>query len=285
MKTSLVATLASGRGRSAWVLPLLLGAVSQAACAGSTGLRAGTSPGEAFGDAAAEARRNDSTVVLDPEDIVDAEDRTAADRDIDERRHPVEFLEFLAIAPGDHVADLGAGACYTTELLARAVGPDGVVYAQNDALTIEKYVKDSWPARLQRDVMKNVERMDLEFDAPFVPEAKDLALVTLMFSYHDVIAAEGDRAQLNLAVLRALEPGGRYVVADHRAAEGAGLEAASQLHRIEEAIVRSEIEAAGFEFVRKGSFLSSTSDDPSKPSFAVGFATDRFLLEFRKPLD
>jgi predicted methyltransferase len=195
----------------------------------------------------------------------------------------VELLDFLGVRLGERVADLGAGSGYTTELLARAVGPSGVVYAQNDKATIDNYVSESWPKRLAREATRNVVRMDREFDAPFSPEAHDLDLVTLLFSYHDIVAAGGDRSKLNAAVFRALAPGGRYVVADHRAAPGAGLDAASALHRIEEKIVRAEVEAAGFAFVESGDFLRDPSDDATQPSFKRGFVTDRFILAFKKP--
>ena len=218
-----------------------------------------------------------------PQAIVDAPDRTLEDRQADARRHPVELLEFLGISSGARVADLAAGAGYTTELLARAVGPSGVVYAQNDASTIEKYVSESWPKRLAREADRNVVRMDREFDAPFSPEARDLSLVTLLFSYHDVIAAEHDRGKLNAAVFAALKPGGFYVVADHRAAPGTGVDTARTLHRIDEAIVREEIEAVGFSFVESGEFLRNPTDDATEPSFKRGFDTDRFILEFKKP--
>lgn len=215
--------------------------------------------------------------------IVEAPDRTPEDREADARRHPVELLEFLGVSPGARVADLGAGSGYTTELLARSVGPSGVVYAQNSKATIEKYVSESWPRRLARDANRNVVRMDREFDAPFSPEARDLSLVTLLFYYHDLVAAGQDRARLNAEVFRALAPGGRYVVADHSAAPGAGLQAAASLHRIEEAVVRAEIEAAGFTFVESGEFLRDPTDDATQPSHARAFATDRFILEFKKP--
>jgi predicted methyltransferase len=218
-----------------------------------------------------------------PQAIVDAPDRTPEDRQADARRHPVELLEFLGVSAGARVADLAAGSGYTTELLARAVGPTGAVYAQNDKATIEKYVSDSWPKRLAREATRNVVRMDREFDAPFSPDAHDLDLVTLLFSYHDVIAAGADRGKLNAEVFRALEPGGLYVVADHRAAPGTGVEAASTLHRIDEKIVRQEIEAAGFVFVESAEFLRDATDDATEPSFKRGFATDRFILKFKKP--
>src|SRR5438067_1923771 len=82
--------------------------------------------------------------------VVDAPDRTPEDRSLDAGRKPAETLAFLHISPGMRVADLGAGGGYTTELLARAVAPDGVVYAQNPDLFLKSFLKDVWPARLSR---------------------------------------------------------------------------------------------------------------------------------------
>jgi predicted methyltransferase len=215
--------------------------------------------------------------------IVDAPDRTPEDREADVRRHPLQLLEFIGVSRGQRVADLGAGSGYTTELLARAVGPSGVVYAQNNRTALDKYVSESWPKRLEREATRNVVRMDREFDSPFAPEAQGLQLVTLLFSYHDVIAANEDRTKLNRAVFDALEPGGLFVIADHQAAPGTGVEAASSLHRIDQKIVRTEVEAVGFVFVESGDFLGDPSDDGKEPSFARGFKTDRFVLKFKKP--
>jgi predicted methyltransferase len=215
--------------------------------------------------------------------IVDALDRTPEDRQADARRHPVQLLEFLGVSAGQRVADLAAGSGYTTELLARAVGPTGAVYAQNDQATIDKYVTESWPKRLERAATRNVVRMDREIEAPFSADARDLDLVTLLFSYHDVIAAGADRGQLNAAVFRALKPGGFFVLADHQAPPGTGIEAASSLHRIDEKIVRQEVEAAGFTFVESAEFLHDANDNAKEPSFKLGFNTDRFILKFKKP--
>jgi predicted methyltransferase len=49
--------------------------------------------------------------------------------DRDAWQHPERVIESLSIAPGQRVADLGAGAGYFTFRLAQAVGPAGVVYA------------------------------------------------------------------------------------------------------------------------------------------------------------
>ena len=68
---------------------------------------------------------------LTPAQIVSAGDRTERDRSIDAKRKPVETLAFLRLRPGMRVAEIGAGGGYSTELIARSVGPSGKVYAQN----------------------------------------------------------------------------------------------------------------------------------------------------------
>src|SRR4051812_28434400 len=108
--------------------------------------------------------------------IVSAADRTDADKALDPGRHPAQFLEFLAVKPGMRVAELFAGGGYTTELLARAVGPSGVVYGQNSKMILEKFAAKPWSERLSREVNKNVVRMDRELDDPFAPEAMNLDL-------------------------------------------------------------------------------------------------------------
>src|SRR5215213_5151388 len=63
--------------------------------------------------------------------IVASPDRSAADRTNDERRKPEQMLGFIGIRPGIVAVDLSAGGGYTTELLARAIGPSGRVYGQS----------------------------------------------------------------------------------------------------------------------------------------------------------
>src|SRR5450631_4819180 len=63
--------------------------------------------------------------------IVASPDRSAADRTNDLRRKPEQMLGFIGIRPGNVALDLSAAGGYTTELLARAVGPSGTVYGQS----------------------------------------------------------------------------------------------------------------------------------------------------------
>ena len=185
------------------------------------------------------------------------------------------------------VAELGAGGGYTAELLARAVGPTGTVYAQNSKALLS-FVVVEWPRRLERPSMQRVVRVDREFDAPLPPEAAGLDLVVINAVYHDTLWLDVDRDRMNRAVLAALVPGGAYVVIDSSALAGAGREAAYELHRVDEQQVRREVEAAGFRLAGQGDFLRNPADArdwnaaPNEAGARRG-TSDRFALRFVKP--
>lgn len=221
-------------------------------------------------------------------EIVAAPDRSEADRALDAGRHPAELLAFFGVAPGMRVAELGAGGGYTTELLARAVAPGGVVYGQNSRFLLDRFAEKPWSERLARPVMQDVLRVDREFDDPLPPEARNLDAVFLILLYHDTVWMKVDRAKMNHAVYQALEPGGIYAVVDHSARTGAGLGDVETLHRIEEATLRKEIEGAGFVLAKQADFLRNPEDtrDWSASPRAAGErrgTSDRFVLEFVKP--
>jgi predicted methyltransferase len=223
-----------------------------------------------------------------PEAIAAAADRTDDDRKLDPGRKPAELLRFLKVEPGMKVAELFAGGGYTTELLARAVGPTGVVYGQNSKAVLEKFAEKPWSERLARPVNKNVVRVDRELEDPLPPEARDLDLVVSNIIYHDTVWTKVDRAKMNGAVFAALKKGGRYVVCDSSAKPGSGLTAAQTLHRIDEKVVRDEVGAAGFTLLEEGSFLRNPADPRdwnSSPSAAgpKRGTSDRFCLDFKKP--
>src|SRR5438045_8560222 len=62
--------------------------------------------------------------------ILSSPDRTTADRTSDQRRKPEQMLAFIGIRPGIVALDVSAAGGYTTELLARTIGPTGTVYRQ-----------------------------------------------------------------------------------------------------------------------------------------------------------
>jgi predicted methyltransferase len=215
--------------------------------------------------------------------LVHSQERSDADRVIDQRRQPEKLLEFYGVRPGMRVLDLGAGGGYNTELLARVVGPQGVVYAQNNRYALEHFVKGRLDERLKKPVMRNVVPVVREFDDPVPPEARNLDLVTFDFAYHDTVWMGADRTKMNRAVFAALKPGGVYIVADHSARPGAGISVVKTLHRIEESAVIGEVVAAGFKPVAEGGFLHNPDDPRNAPVFKPKVPNDEFVLKFIKP--
>lgn len=234
------------------------------------------------------ARAGDVAVPERIRDLVASPDRSEADRALDAGRRPAEMLAFFEVSPGMRVAELAAGGGYTSELLARAVGPQGVVYGQNSRLIRERFAEEPWTERLATPAMKNVVRVDRELDDPLPAEASRLDAVFLVLFYHDTVWMEVDRAKMNQAVFEALAPGGTYAVIDHSARPGSGVADVQTLHRIDEETVKKEIVAAGFVLADEAGFLRNPADsrdwnDSPRASAERRGTSDRFVLRFVKP--
>jgi predicted methyltransferase len=209
--------------------------------------------------------------------LLAAQDRTEADRQNDMKRQAAKLLAFVGPNPGWRVLDMAAGAGYSTELIARAVAPDGRVYAQNEKASEKLAVRMETPA------MANVVEVVQPFDNLSHPALRDLDLVTFFFGYHDTTFMAVDRAKMNKALLGALKPGGLLVIADHSARPEDGATVGKTLHRIAEKTLRDEIEAAGFIFVADADFLRHPEDTRTNVVFKNPTPNDEFVLKFRKP--
>jgi predicted methyltransferase len=216
--------------------------------------------------------------------IVAAADRSEADRQTDQRREPAKMLAFTGVQEGMKVLDMEANAGYSTELLARAVGPTGTVYAQDPASIIERIVKDKFDNRAKSPAMKNVVHVVRDFDDPIPPDVSNLDMITFFYAYHDVTYMPVDRAKMNAKMFAALKPGGYLIIADHSAKKGEGTSVAHTLHRIEEATLRQEIEAAGFKLVAEGDFLHHPEDPRDDKVFKPAVPVDEFVLKYQKPI-
>ena len=252
--------------------------------------------------------------------IVASPDLSEADRTNDLRRKPELMLGFIGIRPGIVALDLSAAGGYTTELLARAIGPSGTVYGQSQPLgpsqapapppapegnsnpTIASSAAPAAPATVRRPSAVALAERDGKlrsngvqaapivavprpFEDPVPPElaAERIDLVTLMFNYHDLGHLGVDRAAMNQAVFRALKPGGLYIIADHSGRPGTSITESGTLHRIEEAFLRQEVEAAGFRLLEEGDFLRNPNDPRDKNTPDPPQPKDEFVLKFVKP--
>jgi len=229
--------------------------------------------------------------------IVSSPDRTAADRDNDKRRKPEQFLGFIGLRPGMVALDVVAGGGYTTELLARGIGPTGKVFGQaqprDPSRPVPAGARQPGAGVLERaarlaDSKAAAAPIALALQRLVEPVPPDLAqgqldVVTLMFNYHDLGFLGEGRAQMNRALFAALKPGGVYIVADHAGRPGTGISESTTLHRIEEAFLRSEVEAAGFKLMASGSFLRNPADPRDKETPEPPMPKDEFILKFVKP--
>ena len=223
--------------------------------------------------------------------IVASPDRSAADRTNDQRRKPEQMLAFIGVRSGITALDLSAGGGYTSELLARAIGPAGKVSGQSRPGP-SAGPRPSPVALAERDA--NLKRTGVAaapitavvqpFENPVPAELADgrVDLVTLMFNYHDLGHLNVDRAQMNRAVFRALKPGGIYVIADHSGRPGTGISESGTLHRIEEAFLRREVEVAGFRLLEQGDFLRNPADPRDRNVPEPPQPKDEFVLKFVK---
>jgi predicted methyltransferase len=252
--------------------------------------------------------------------ILSSPDRTAADRTNDLRRKPEQMLAFIGIRPGIVALDLSAAGGYTTELLARSIGPTGKVYGQsrprdsnqaptsssvpegNSRPNLAPVATPAAPSATPRPSPVALADREARLHEAGIPAAPIIALsrpfedpvpsdsaseqidlVTLMFNYHDLGHLGVDRAAMNRAVFRALKPGGLYVIADHAGRAGTGISESGTLHRIEEAFLRQEVEAAGFRLVEEANFLRNPNDPRDKNTPDPPQPKDEFVLKFVRP--
>ena len=215
--------------------------------------------------------------------LIAAPDRSDADRQADQRRDPLPLLKFIGAGPGMKVLDMGAGGGYSTELMARAVAPNGKVFGQFPADGFQRAI-DNFNARLKTPAMSNAAADFRPFDDPIPPDVSDLDLITFLFYYHDTTYMNVDRAAMDRKLFAALKPGGTLVIADHSALPGQGTSVGKTLHRIEESTLRQEVEAAGFHVVAEGDFWRNTADTHDFPSYKANMPVDNFVLKFQKPM-
>src|SRR5258708_35888007 len=108
--------------------------------------------------------------------------------------------------------------------------------------------------------MKNSVAVVKSYDDPLPANVHDLDMITYLFFYHDTTYLNVDRAQTNRKLFEVLKPGGTLVIADHSAKAGSDPSVGKTLHRIDESMLRREVEAAGFKLVAEGNFWRNPGD-------------------------
>ncbi|WP_229258896.1 class I SAM-dependent methyltransferase [Duganella flavida] len=220
-------------------------------------------------------------------------DKARPEKDVqqDSVRLPAELLAFSKVKKGDVVVDIWPGGGYWSRLFSTLVGPSGKVYAYVPA-EITGFKSD--PLALAKAIASEPGHGNVEatsYPAAEQPQADLYNQVDVAWTFenyhdlHDSFMKGADVNAFNQAVFKRLKPGGYYIVADHAAVAGSGLKNTEDLHRIDLATVRAEVEKAGFVFDGETSVLAVAADDHQLKIFdpAIRGKTDRFVLRFKKP--
>ncbi len=216
--------------------------------------------------------------------------RPEEDRARDADRKPGEVLTFFGIEPGMKVLEVAAGGGYYTRILSAAVGPEGVIYAQNNPAF--------WP-RLKDTVeplyaeLGNIEAVITEYPkAPTAVAEGSLDAILLILIYHHMHYNEESGEALPAATkgffdaaMKALKPGGILGIVEHQAAEGTTRKESNGWHRVQKSFAIADATGSGFALEDEGSMLRDEADDMKnywREALERG-KSQRLVLKFRKP--
>jgi protein-L-isoaspartate O-methyltransferase len=161
-----------------------------------------------------------------------------------EEEQPERMLESLELKPGMVVADVGAGVGYHSLLMARMVGPKGVVIATD----VQPQMLSMLRANARQAGVRNIKTVLCNQDDPGLPEAA-VDLILMVDVYHEC----SDPVATLKGLHEGLKPGGRLVLVEFRAEDPAV--PIKPEHKMTVEQVRKEIEPEGFTFKEVLDFL------------------------------
>ena len=210
--------------------------------------------------------------------------RPEKDRARDADRKPAAIMAFAGVKSGDTVVDVGPGAGYYLRILSRIVGQKGTVIGFNPTWVAEKFpvavegVK-GFAASGYPNVQSSVQPMaEIRFDKP-------VDVIFMSQLYHDQVWQKIDVAKMNKSIFDALKPGGVFLVIDHIGRGVTTVEQIDKLHRIDPALVKEQVLAAGFRLAAESDLLRNPYDLGNKNVFdpTIRGHTDQFVYRFVKP--
>lgn len=211
---------------------------------------------------------------------IDSPERTAEQRARDADRKPAEILTLAGVQEGDQIIEIAGFGQYFTSLLSAAVGPSGRIDVYDLPYT-EQFSGEA--SRAFDAAHDNVVYHQESYNDVTFPQ--DVDAVFNVLYYHDLRPQGIDTAAFNAKIYDALEPGGVYLVIDHKAEDGSGWRDAATIHRMGVEVISEEVTAAGFELALDSDLLANPADDRTQMVFAPGTRgrTDQAFFIFRKP--
>jgi len=162
--------------------------------------------------------------------------------DRDAWQKPDQIMDALGIAEGSRVADIGAGAGWFTIRLARRIGPNGLVYAED----VQPQMLEATRRRVGREGLKNVETIRGTATDPNLPAGALDAILAV-----DVYQEVDDRVTFLRSLAAALKPNGRIGVVNYKPGQGGPGPAPTEGVRVDSSAVEADARAAGLRVLRR----------------------------------
>ncbi|MGB7405239.1 MAG: methyltransferase [Pacificimonas sp.] len=244
------------------------------------------------------------TMMVSYGDILSDDRRSAENRARDQYRHPMETLAFFGLEPGMTVVEVTPGGGWYTEILAPAVGEEGILYAANYPADLSDRAA-AGAARFQEKLGSdpaygNVQISEFAPDRMNVAPAGTADLVLTFRNVHNWYM--NDFAEDAFASFyTALKPGGILGVVEHEMPETASDEMQKTSGYMKRSSVVAMAEAAGFELVEASDINANPNDtadyekgvwtlppnyaegDTDRDRYAAIGESNRMTLKFRKP--
>ncbi len=164
--------------------------------------------------------------------------------DRDAYQRPDQIMDALLIGDGSTVADLGAGGGWFTVRLARRVGPNGRVYAED----IQPQMIEAIARRVQREGLRNVRTVLGTPTDPKIPDGS-LDAVLIVDAYHEM----EQPVPLLRNIAKSLKPAGTIGIVNYKK-DGGGPGPAIDERVDPEQVIR-DARAAGLELRKRENFL------------------------------
>jgi predicted methyltransferase len=210
--------------------------------------------------------------------------RPATDTARDATRKPAEMLRFSGMKAGDNVLEILPGGGYFTRIFSKQIGPTGHLYAA----VPDPKGPDAEPAAAAIATEPGYGNITV---VPIQPMGAlpPLDIIWTSWNYHDLHLSRVhvDMLAVDKGWFSILKPGGEVIIVDHRALPGSPpVETADKLHRIDPAVVKTEMTAAGFVFDGESDVLANPADPHTAIVFdpSIRGKTDQFAYRFKKPM-
>ena len=198
----------------------------------------------------------------------------------DAYRKPAELLDLAGIKPNTKVVELSSYGNYWSTMLADIVGEKGKLYMY-DHMFVEPggfaAAGKKFAAEHKNTTYEMIDHNDVE-----IP--KGINLVWCYACYHELLLTGTQLTPFQTKLFKAMPPGGIVLIVFFKARDGTQTDDTGTLHRIDQAIVRAQLQATGFKLESEDIFLQNLDDDRQSPVFteAESDLADKVIFKFRK---